>query len=93
MIGVVRFAWTAWGVDHHKVQHAVAAELVEALLSYCLLRVVSEGAECTSTAPRAWFLDKCVIQESAPVSNANTLAVSLRDAMEATNKTILLETA
>lgn len=63
VVRVVCLARPPWGVNHHEVEHAVAAELVEPLLANRLLGAVSEGAERASAAPGAWLFDKGVIHE------------------------------
>lgn len=63
VVRVICLAWPPWGVDHHEVQHTIAAELVEALLANRLFGAVREGTKGASTPARPWVLHKGVIHE------------------------------
>lgn len=63
VVTVVRLARPAGAVDHHEVQHAVGAELVEAALANGRLGLVGKRAECARAAPRARLRDKRGVQE------------------------------
>lgn len=65
VVAVVRLARPAGRVDHHEVEHTVAAEGVEALHAHGLLGRVREGAERALAAPRARLLSKRVVQPPA----------------------------
>jgi hypothetical protein len=72
VITVVSLAGSPRGVDHHEVEHAVAAKLVEPLLPYCLFGVIGECAKRPSAAARPGLHHESVVQEPAAATRVST---------------------